>query len=67
MSRPYRAAAELIGDVRHRIATCLDLPKPEGDSWAQARRDLTRASRSVGNGLRSAMETIEAELDAAEE
>ena len=67
MSRPHLAAAELLGDARHHIATCLDLPKPKGDSWAEARRDVARASRSVGHGVRTAMETVQAELDAVEE
>ena len=67
MSRPHRAAAELIDEARNHIASCLDLPKPKGDSWAQARRDVTRASRSVGQGVRTAMETVQAELDAVEE
>ncbi len=67
MSHLHRATAELFGDARHHLATCLELPKPKGDSWAQARRDITRASRSVGRGVRTAMETIQAERDAAEE
>ena len=62
MPRPYRAATELIGDARHHIATCLDLPKPKGGTWAGAGRDVNRASRSVGRGVRSAMEIVDAEL-----
>ena len=62
MSRPSRAAAELIDDARERVARCLDLPKPGGNIWAEARRDVDRAARTVGRGVRSAMERVESEL-----
>ena len=67
MSRPHRSTAELIDEARDHITSCLDLPKPKGDSWAEARRDVARASRLVGHGVRTAMETVQAELGAVEE
>lgn len=62
MPRPYRAALGLIGEARELIATCLDLPRPDGDAWERAGRDIARASRVVGQSMRSAMERVDAEL-----
>ena len=62
MSRSRRAAGDLLGAARNHIATCLDLPVPEGDAWEAAGRDIARASRDVGQSLRSAMKSVDAEL-----
>ena len=67
MSQPHRTAADLIGEARERVATCLDVPVPLGDPWTRAARDLARASRTVGDGIRAAMKTVHAEIAAVEE
>lgn len=62
MSRPSRAAAALIDDAREQIAECLHLPKPSGNTWAEAGRDVDRAARAVGRGVRVAMDSVDSEL-----
>ena len=62
MPRSYPAATDLIGEARRLIASSMDPPKPREDSWEAAGRDIERASRSVGDAMRSAMAQVESEL-----
>ena len=62
MPRPYRAAFDLIGEARQLIASSMDPPKRRQDNWAAAAHDMARASRSVGEAMRSAMDQVESEL-----
>ena len=64
MSRPSRAAVELIDDAREHTASCLDMPRPSESALAGARREVERATRSVGCGMRPAMASVESELAA---
>lgn len=64
MSRPSRAAVELIDEAREQISKCMEPPKPRGDAWVEAGRDVRSAARTVGRGMRSAMNSVDSELAA---